>query len=117
MRLSRGGNEDGQVGRVLWDRNVRQPSKCSCRVPGLLWIWTEIPPSRDFALREGELTLTDQSSILRFIENNWDLGRIGKGSYDEVAGRLTNMFTFERKRRESVFLDTTTGLVIAVENQ
>jgi phospholipase C len=62
-------------------------------------------------------TLSDQSSILRFIENNWDVGRIGNGSYDEIAGRLTNMFDFEHKRRERVFLDTSTGLVIAVENQ
>ena len=61
-------------------------------------------------------TLTDQSSILRFIEDNWDLGRIGNGSFDEIAGRVTNMFSFEHKRSERVFLDSSTGLVIAVEN-
>jgi phospholipase C len=59
----------------------------------------------------GDSTLTDQSSILRFIENNWDVGRIGNGSYDEIAGRLTNMFNFEHKRLERVFLDASTGLV------
>ena len=64
-----------------------------------------------------DATLTDQSSILRFIENNWDVGRIGNVSYDEIAGRLTNMFNFEHKRRERVFLDTSTGAVVAVENQ
>jgi hypothetical protein len=62
-------------------------------------------------------TLTDQSSILRFIENNWDLGRIGNGSFDEIAGRVTNMFDFEHQRSQRVFLDTLTGQVIAVENQ
>jgi phospholipase C len=39
-------------------------------------------------------TVTDQSSILRFIEDNWDTGRIGGGSFDELAGPLTNMFDF-----------------------
>jgi phospholipase C len=29
--------------------------------------------------------MTDQSSILRFIEDNWGLGRIGNGSYDALA--------------------------------
>jgi phospholipase C len=31
-------------------------------------------------------TITDQSSILRFIEDNWGLGRIGRGSTDAIAG-------------------------------
>ena len=39
-------------------------------------------------------TLTDQSSVLRFIEDNWSTGRIGGGSYDEIAGPLLNMFDF-----------------------
>jgi phospholipase C len=33
--------------------------------------------------------LTDQSSVVRFIEDNWLGGqRIGNGSYDSIAGRL-----------------------------
>ena len=39
-------------------------------------------------------TGTDQSSILRFIEDNWGTGQIGGGSYDQIAGPLTNMFDF-----------------------
>ncbi|MCU1455188.1 MAG: phospholipase [Acidimicrobiales bacterium] len=39
-------------------------------------------------------TTTDQSSILRFIEDNWGLGRIGDGSFDAIAGPLTSMFDF-----------------------
>src|SRR5262249_47075431 len=34
--------------------------------------------------------LTDQSSILRLIEDNWSLGRIGDQSMDELAGSLQN---------------------------
>src|SRR5499425_2246101 len=33
-------------------------------------------------------TLTDQSSILRFIEDNWLLGRVGDHSFDGIAGSL-----------------------------
>src|SRR5215469_17426728 len=33
-------------------------------------------------------TVTDQSSTLRFIEDNWNLGRIGNGSMDAVAGSV-----------------------------
>jgi phospholipase C len=39
-------------------------------------------------------TVTDQSSILRFIEDNWSLGRIGDNSTDAVAGSLMGMFNF-----------------------
>jgi len=35
-------------------------------------------------------TVTDQSSILRFIEDNWSLGRIGDQSFDASAGSLTD---------------------------
>lgn len=39
-------------------------------------------------------TLTDQTSVLRFIEDNWGLGRIGDQSMDQYAGTLANMFDF-----------------------
>ncbi|HEY3852481.1 MAG TPA: alkaline phosphatase family protein [Steroidobacteraceae bacterium] len=40
-------------------------------------------------------TVTDQSSILRFVEDNW-LGstRIGGGSFDALANPINNMFDF-----------------------
>src|SRR5215831_6607038 len=38
--------------------------------------------------------LTDQTSIIRFIEDNWGLGRIGNQSFDAKAGSLMNMFDF-----------------------
>ncbi len=55
-------------------------------------------------------TLTDQSSILRFIEDNWYLGRIGDGSADEFAGTLLNMFDFGKKRDVRLTLEPQTGL-------
>ena len=39
-------------------------------------------------------SVTDQTSILRFIEDNWNTGRVGNYSFDEKAGPLTNLFTF-----------------------
>ena len=54
-------------------------------------------------------SLTDQSSALRFIEDNWNLGRIGGGSYDALAGSLNNLFNFEKRFDRQLILDPTTG--------
>jgi phospholipase C len=54
-------------------------------------------------------SLTDQSSILRFIEDNWSLGRIGKDSADSLAGSLDGMFDFSHRHGGHVLLSPTTG--------
>jgi phospholipase C len=55
-------------------------------------------------------SITDQTSILRFIEDNWSLGRISGGSYDAIAGSLNNMFDFTgRHRTAPLFLNPETG--------
>ncbi|MDI3316556.1 MAG: alkaline phosphatase family protein [Bacillota bacterium] len=55
-------------------------------------------------------TLTDQASILRFIEDNWSLGRIGDQSMDAVAGSILNMFDFSHGPSNApLFLDPATG--------
>jgi len=54
-------------------------------------------------------TLTDQSSILRFIEDNWGVGSIGGGSSDATAGTLRHMFDFSHRRDDRLFLDPSTG--------
>ena len=57
-------------------------------------------------------TVTDQSSILRFIEDNWGLGRIGDASSDAYAGSLLNMFDFQNHGpAKAILLDPATGLV------
>ena len=59
-------------------------------------------------------TLTDQSSVLRFIEDNWKTGRIGGGSFDAVAGSLLNMFDFDdrvRAEEKELLLDPSTGQI------
>ncbi|MDQ0201402.1 phospholipase C [Neobacillus ginsengisoli] len=55
-------------------------------------------------------TLTDQSSILKFVEDNWNLGRIGGTSLDAKAGSIENMFDFNKgPRNKKLFLDEKTG--------
>jgi phospholipase C len=55
--------------------------------------------------------ITDQSSILRFIEDNWDLGRIGNGSFDVRAGRLNGFFDFDAPApNHKLILDPSTGI-------
>jgi phospholipase C len=60
-------------------------------------------------------TLTDQSSIIKFVEDNWSLSRIA-GSFDNIAGPLDGMFTFadwttedRRSNDQRLLLDPTTG--------
>jgi phospholipase C len=58
-------------------------------------------------------TLTDQTSILRFIEDNWSLGRLGDQSFDAMAGSILNMFDFNGQPAPPLFLDPQTGLVVS----
>ena len=55
-------------------------------------------------------TISDQSSILKFIEDNWGLPRIS-GSFDAIAGSLDNMFNFKSSggKTKPLFLDPATG--------
>jgi phospholipase C len=57
--------------------------------------------------------VTDQSSILRFIEDNWNLGRL-PGSVDAIAGTLTGMFDFDERGGPGriLILDPQTGTVL-----
>jgi phospholipase C len=63
-------------------------------------------------------TLVDQSSVTRFIEDNWLAGqRIQPGgSFDTIAGSLMSMFNFDDQQGgvHKVFLDPGTGAVVTV---
>jgi phospholipase C len=56
-------------------------------------------------------SVTDQSSVIRFVEDNWLGGqRIGNGSFDTIAGSIANMFNFKKIRSNgTLILDPTTG--------
>jgi phospholipase C len=56
--------------------------------------------------------IIDQSSVVKFIEDNWLGGqRLGGGSFDAIAGGIRNMFDFSRPfcRDDKLFLDPSTG--------
>jgi phospholipase C len=58
--------------------------------------------------------LTDQTSIIHFIEDNW-LGseRIGQGSYDAISNSIDSMFDFNREaRHERLILSESTGEIV-----
>jgi phospholipase C len=73
-------------------------------------------------------TVTDQSSVIKFIEDNWLGGQrinvtptpvIQGGSFDQIAGSLLNMFNFTTRHSlaaPGLQLDRVTGQVIAGGN-
>ena len=58
-------------------------------------------------------TLTDQSSIIRFVEDNWGLSRI-PGSFDSEAGSLDGLLDLSgaRPAKGRLLLDPVTGAAI-----
>jgi phospholipase C len=54
-------------------------------------------------------SMTDQTSILRFIEDNWSVPRIGGGSFDALAGSLRGMFDYSDRDVAPLILDPRTG--------
>jgi phospholipase C len=60
-------------------------------------------------------TVTDQSSIIRFVEDNWLNGkRIGQGSFDALANSISGMFDFQHPLEDALIegkllLDESTG--------
>ena len=55
-------------------------------------------------------SITDQSSIIRFIEDNWLGGqRLGSGSFDALAGSIQNMLDFTQAPNPPLFLNPSTG--------
>lgn len=60
-----------------------------------------------------DTTKTNQASITKFIEDNWELPRIS-GSFDSISGSLNHMFDFDRHGvgngdPDKLFLNPVTG--------
>lgn len=57
-------------------------------------------------------TYTEQTSVTKFIQDNWGLGRLGGDSFDDRAGELTGMFDFAAaEKAPKLFLNETDGTV------
>jgi hypothetical protein len=64
--------------------------------------------------RVGVGAAADQTSITRFIEDNWLGGeRIDGGSFDVLAGSLTGMFGWRDPQFRPLILDPATGEPVA----
>jgi phospholipase C len=89
--------------------NTRQPVQGRCGYGPRLPLLVVSPwARRNFV----DHSVTDQSSITRFIEDNWLHGeRLGGGSFDAMAGKLDHMFDFDDPFGENrrLFLDESTG--------
>jgi phospholipase C len=57
-------------------------------------------------------TITDSSSTIKFIEDNWSLPRIGGGSNDATAGSIQTMFNFNQKGKRTLFLSPNDGQIV-----
>lgn len=55
-------------------------------------------------------SVTDQTSVLRFIEDNWLGGeRIGQGSFDALSGNIENLLNFTQTPDPILLLNPNTG--------
>jgi phospholipase C len=62
--------------------------------------------------------VTDQSSVIRFVQDNWHLSRIGGGSTDAIAGTLNGLFDFDDKgRARTLILDPATGQIVDSDSE
>jgi phospholipase C len=64
-------------------------------------------------------TETDQTSILRFIEDNWATGQLGNGSFDNIPAAkptISGMFDFAAPQADKLVLDASTGNAPGVPN-
>ncbi|MDA4122707.1 MAG: hypothetical protein OK456_05940 [Thaumarchaeota archaeon] len=63
-------------------------------------------------------TLTDQTSIVSFIEYNWGLGNLGPTSYDHLSGSLLNMFDFSHPQQNDgvLLMNPSTGEIVQQDN-
>jgi phospholipase C len=83
------------------------PARCGCgaRLPLLVIS----PYSR---VNFVDHATTDITSILRFIEDNFALGRLGDQSYDELAGSLNAMFDLDHPAASALILNPATGQAV-----
>jgi phospholipase C len=59
--------------------------------------------------------ISDTTSVTRFIEDNWNLGRLGDQSFDALAGSLNGLFDFTDTPRpgRQLLLDPDAGTVVS----
>ena len=103
---------DVRRGCVDGNRAVRH-RHAGRRVRGSLRLRTAPAAPRHLAVRARRTavdhSITDTTSVLRFIEDNWSLPRIGGGSFDALAGSINGMFNFSDRDANPLILNPATG--------
>jgi phospholipase C len=114
---------DHQMGPIINQSNTRDdalfgPGNCGTAPAGTFQGRCGLGPRQPLLVvspwaRQNHVdhAVTDQSSILRFIEDNWHLGRLGNQSADATAGSLLGMFDFDddHPRARALMLNPNTG--------
>jgi phospholipase C len=54
-------------------------------------------------------SLTDQTSVLKFVEDNWKTGTVEQASFDTIAGSMDGLFDFKHPNDRRLILDPATG--------
>jgi phospholipase C len=88
--------------------SAMQPEQGRCGLGVRIPLLVVSPWSRsDFV----DNTLTDQSSVLKFIEHNWSVPALGNGSTDAASGSPMSMFDFSSQMppNAQLFLNPGTG--------
>ncbi len=87
--------------------NTGAPEQARCGVGPRLPLLVISPYSRSNYV---DNTLTTQTSVVRFIEDNWLAGqRLGNGAADVTSGTLTSMLSFKHPSDDRLYLDAATG--------
>ncbi len=98
----------GQCGaaKTVPVNSANQPEQGRCGVGPRLPFLVVSPYARQNAVSS---SLIDQSSVVKFIESNWNLAAQGNGASDTAAGSLDSLFDFSGPTAPPLFLNPSTG--------
>jgi phospholipase C len=119
------GGQPQNASQVAGQDSLTAPNQCGSDTPGLTNTAGQIEQGRcglgprlpflvisPYAKANSvDTTMIDQSSVVKFVEDNWNLGEI-PGSAANTAGSIDGMFNFNlkpAKQQPALFLNSTTG--------
>jgi phospholipase C len=119
------GGQPQNASQVAGQDSLTAPNQCGSGTPGLTNTAGQIEQGRcglgprlpflvisPYAKANSvDNTMIDQSSVVKFVEDNWNLGEI-PGSAANTAGSIDGMFNFNlkpAKQQPALFLSSTTG--------
>ncbi|MGH9129387.1 MAG: alkaline phosphatase family protein [Acidimicrobiales bacterium] len=101
-----GAGQCGTASKAVRMANAGAPEQARCGVGPRLPFLMISPYSKTNYV---DNSLVTQSSVVSFIEDNWNLVGLGGGAADTEADSLTSMLDFHGPRAPKVFLNPATG--------